>query len=638
MDVLIGPSEVPHPHAKKLVAIFVLQEAAKIENQYRDAPVGVTIAGETPKSGQMLSDAVILPEILKGAGARRGRKSAKYDISRGSETMESGIVSMVAVKEGLICDQLVPSAVAAAGISHRDDGTADPNSPEPVDIHKQLHALAVEMADLCIMCGHGEASGVCDPDSYARAASAKKRHSLTSSCSSSSSSGFVSTTAPAATSMTVTGVPADASAAVGASGESEIVAAAVASSAVTGKARGGRTSKTGPVQQVQQVHRDRDIECGVSGFLIRCTSCRKVCHSYCMPWHMMERGFANAEAEAVQNLFRSLAQEEWKCWHCITCEGGCGMSLFDRPLISWSAHRIDPVAPEKQQLLCGECLIRFKRKQEYCPICYKLYPNEEKLDAAATKEKCAADAAVLDLKEINNLLADTRSDGKPQSSQIMGAAGGSAAAGKSKKKKGGRPSNFKRKIENSSGNVANGRTKGDDIHDGADKSDGLLTSGEMKVVCEVVDDHPEGGSDYAVAARERKLRGDTDVTGVSADTDGDEKQALDADSSTATKSLSGGEAGGEDYALALAGGTETGGIEAALTAQATPRGSPANTPGLGSLRLPGAADSITGDNDSFAQLVASPSFMSYQNSAGESMVRLHSNLMLNHWSDVEPLA
>lgn len=42
----------------------------------------------------------------------------------------------------------------------------------------------------------------------------------------------------------------------------------------------------------------------------------------------------------------------------------------------WNARRTEPLAPDLDLVLCGECLDRYKNVQDYCPICYQLYDNE----------------------------------------------------------------------------------------------------------------------------------------------------------------------------------------------------------------------------------------------------------------------
>lgn len=62
----------------------------------------------------------------------------------------------------------------------------------------------------------------------------------------------------------------------------------------------------------------------------------------------------------------------------------CNVSIWERPLISWSIRRRFPrSATDRVLLLCGLCLQGFKYSQDYCTICFKLYHNNSSSSSSA---------------------------------------------------------------------------------------------------------------------------------------------------------------------------------------------------------------------------------------------------------------
>jgi hypothetical protein len=59
------------------------------------------------------------------------------------------------------------------------------------------------------------------------------------------------------------------------------------------------------------------------------------------------------------------------------CEG-CGESVWRKPHLLWNLCRVEGgEGRDRPLLVCGDCLARYKKKKEYCPICCQLYPLDE---------------------------------------------------------------------------------------------------------------------------------------------------------------------------------------------------------------------------------------------------------------------
>ena len=68
---------------------------------------------------------------------------------------------------------------------------------------------------------------------------------------------------------------------------------------------------------------------------------------------------------------------------CAKCEG-CNASAWDKPYTLWNLKWVSQHAPDRPIGLCGNCLYIYKHAKDFCPVCYKIYPDENAYYDAST--------------------------------------------------------------------------------------------------------------------------------------------------------------------------------------------------------------------------------------------------------------
>ena len=159
---------------------------------------------------------------------------------------------------------------------------------------------------------------------------------------------------------------------------------------------------------------------------LKCRDCSRFCHEKCLPrsseptdclnsecgvffirehrykWSSL-RECVQVEREAIKskgvNKFPSKATEkkdvcssssssameaDWLCFDCLKCEG-CGETSSSKALLQWNVKRVSPEESfaDRQIPICADCMVRFKEKKDYCPVCYKFYDLEDEPTASA---------------------------------------------------------------------------------------------------------------------------------------------------------------------------------------------------------------------------------------------------------------
>ena len=79
-------------------------------------------------------------------------------------------------------------------------------------------------------------------------------------------------------------------------------------------------------------------------------------------------------------------KEDWLCFDCLKCEG-CGVTSSSKALLQWNVKRVSPEESfaDRPIPICADCMVRFKEKKDYCPVCYKFYDLE---DEPASPQPC----------------------------------------------------------------------------------------------------------------------------------------------------------------------------------------------------------------------------------------------------------
>jgi hypothetical protein len=108
--------------------------------------------------------------------------------------------------------------------------------------------------------------------------------------------------------------------------------------------------------------------------LQQCLHCQYYFHSYCMPYSVIKSLVDDYE------LFPD--DKSWICWFCLQCQGGCGSSLWNHEMLLWTSQRLHTKNENEfdhntLKPTCGYCMDKYINGQEYCPICYKFYPDEQ---------------------------------------------------------------------------------------------------------------------------------------------------------------------------------------------------------------------------------------------------------------------
>ena len=177
----------------------------------------------------------------------------------------------------------------------------------------------------------------------------------------------------------------------------------------------------------------------------QCISCSKYCHHHCLPKNVVSSESSSVVAESENFVMRGSgytwqsycecekeeretktkggnktqskskskngssssnndAPMEWMCFDCIKCEG-CGENASAKELLHWNVKRVSPEKSfaDRPIVVCADCMLRFKEKKEYCPVCYVFYDLEDYGDdnaatvtgTIAGDEDAAADSAAI---------------------------------------------------------------------------------------------------------------------------------------------------------------------------------------------------------------------------------------------------
>lgn len=84
---------------------------------------------------------------------------------------------------------------------------------------------------------------------------------------------------------------------------------------------------------------------------------------------------------------------DYHSFFIIACHS-CGITQWNTQLMTWNARRMDPTGPDRNFLLCGVCLNRFKHHKEFCTLCYKLYSDSPVLSQLEEQRKLLSEEAI----------------------------------------------------------------------------------------------------------------------------------------------------------------------------------------------------------------------------------------------------
>ena len=94
-------------------------------------------------------------------------------------------------------------------------------------------------------------------------------------------------------------------------------------------------------------------------------------------------GGSSSSSSSSSSAPASAVREDWLCFDCLKCEG-CGETSSSKALLQWNVKRVSPGESfaDRPIPICADCMVRFKKKQDYCPVCYKFYDLEDEPTAS----------------------------------------------------------------------------------------------------------------------------------------------------------------------------------------------------------------------------------------------------------------
>lgn len=151
-----------------------------------------------------------------------------------------------------------------------------------------------------------------------------------------------------------------------------------------------------------------------SSSLKHCCNCNMSVHPYCIPnltysptslTPINQRRGGNSSISSIPPPQSSTSM--WACWKCtgryyahpsscsspnpdlirlstssssssvLTACFGCGVSAWDQSLLDWNTKHADMDGQHWEIMVCADCLYKYKRTSEFCPLCFKFYPTED---------------------------------------------------------------------------------------------------------------------------------------------------------------------------------------------------------------------------------------------------------------------
>ena len=100
----------------------------------------------------------------------------------------------------------------------------------------------------------------------------------------------------------------------------------------------------------------------------------------------------SSSSSSSSNSDAPIADTEWMCFDCIKCEG-CGATASEKALLHWNVKRVsdEKSFADRPIIVCADCMVRFKEKKDYCPVCYQFYEMEDNGDDVAVTSVAIAD-------------------------------------------------------------------------------------------------------------------------------------------------------------------------------------------------------------------------------------------------------
>jgi len=53
------------------------------------------------------------------------------------------------------------------------------------------------------------------------------------------------------------------------------------------------------------------------------------------------------------------------------------VSAWEQSLLDWNTKHVDMDGQHWEIMVCADCLYKYKRTSEFCPLCFKFYPTED---------------------------------------------------------------------------------------------------------------------------------------------------------------------------------------------------------------------------------------------------------------------
>ena len=75
------------------------------------------------------------------------------------------------------------------------------------------------------------------------------------------------------------------------------------------------------------------------------------------------------------------------------------MSAWEQSLLDWNTKHVDMDGQHWDIMVCADCLHRYKRTSDFCPLCFKFYPAG---DEDSSSSSCSALQLPLPLQLNNN--------------------------------------------------------------------------------------------------------------------------------------------------------------------------------------------------------------------------------------------
>ena len=53
------------------------------------------------------------------------------------------------------------------------------------------------------------------------------------------------------------------------------------------------------------------------------------------------------------------------------------MNAWEQSLLDWNTKHVDVDGPQRDIMVCADCLLRYKHTRDFCPLCFKFYASED---------------------------------------------------------------------------------------------------------------------------------------------------------------------------------------------------------------------------------------------------------------------